>query len=77
MQLRDSDHGHDMTMIIYSFETFVEAVSTVRIHDFIAKKQSEYFKNKKNNLQSGEVLVVADFSENYSFLLQDSAQGFH
>ena len=25
----------------------------------------------------GEFLVIADFSENYSFVLQDAAQGFH
>jgi len=28
-------------------------------------------------LKAGEVLVVADFSENYSFVTQDSVQGVH
>jgi len=28
-------------------------------------------------LQAGEILVTADVSGNYSFILQDAAQGFH
>ena len=28
-------------------------------------------------MKTGEFLVTADFSENYSFILQDAAQGFH
>ena len=31
----------------------------------------------KLNLQPGVFQVIADFSENYSFVLQDEAQGFH
>ena len=31
----------------------------------------------KSTLQSGVFQVIADFSENYSFVLQDEAQGFH
>ena len=30
-----------------------------------------------NNLKPGEIVVSADFSENYAFVLQDAAQGFH
>ncbi|XP_044597202.1 uncharacterized protein LOC123273796 [Cotesia glomerata] len=33
------------------------------------------FSNYEKNLEVGQVLVVADFSENYSFLLQNSVQG--
>ena len=29
------------------------------------------------SLKVGEILVNADFSENYSFVLQDASQGFH
>ena len=32
---------------------------------------------RKATLKKGEFLVTADFSENYSFILQDAAQGFH
>ncbi|MCP3667236.1 MAG: hypothetical protein GY696_32870, partial [Gammaproteobacteria bacterium] len=49
----------------------------LRRHDFIAKKQSQFCSQRKNQLEDGEVLVVCDFAENYSFVLQDAAQGFH
>jgi hypothetical protein len=35
-----------------------------------------FLKELKCNLQSGEFLVLCDFAENYSFVLQDEAQGF-
>ncbi|XP_034240315.1 uncharacterized protein LOC117644795 [Thrips palmi] len=56
-------------------EKLVEAIPEVRQHDFIAKQQAEYFSNRRDNLEYGEVLVVADFSENYSFIIQDAVQG--
>ena len=31
----------------------------------------------KSSLQSGVFQVIADFAENYSFILQDEVQGFH
>ncbi|EFN62014.1 hypothetical protein EAG_10159, partial [Camponotus floridanus] len=46
-------------------------------HDFIAKEQSKFIFEKKNNLSDEEVLVQLDFSENYSFTVQDAAQAFH
>jgi hypothetical protein len=36
-----------------------------------------FLKELKCNLQSGEFVVLCDFTENDSFLLQDEAQGFH
>ena len=46
-------------------------------HSFFATQQSSYFAACKSNLKEGEVVVQADFSENYAFILQDAAQGFH
>ena len=46
-------------------------------HSFIAVQQSSYFSECKSHLKKGEVVVQADFSENYAFILQDSVQGFH
>jgi hypothetical protein len=34
-------------------------------------------KGKKYSLQDAEVIVLGDFSQNYSFTIQDTAQGFH
>ena len=31
----------------------------------------------KENLNFGNPVIVLDFAENYSFLIQDAAQGFH
>lgn len=46
-------------------------------HSFFATQQSSYFATCKSNLKESEVVVQADFSENYAFILQDAAQGFH
>jgi hypothetical protein len=47
------------------------------IHSFIATQQAMFFKELKSNLQSGEFVVLCYFTENYSFILQGEAQGFH
>lgn len=46
-------------------------------HDYIKNEQSSFFKTTKNNLKEGEFLVICDFSENYSFVLQDEVQSHH
>jgi hypothetical protein len=34
-------------------------------------------KETKSSLQDRQVIVLGDFSENYVFIVQDAAQGFH
>lgn len=46
-------------------------------HRFISKKQAKFFKEKTESLQLSECILVLDFAENYSFVVQDAAQGFH
>ena len=58
-------------------ESFCEKLELLLPHSFIAKQQASFYKDRKSTLQPGELLVTADFSENYSFILQDAAQGFH
>ena len=58
-------------------DMFCEKVEVLRLHAFIATQQASFFQECKSSLASGEVLVTADFSENYSFVLQDAAQGYH
>ena len=58
-------------------EQFCEKVELLRPHSFIASEQAAFYKDCKSKLVPGEMLVTADFSENYSFVLQDAAQGFH
>ena len=58
-------------------DLFCEKLEALRPHSFLAREQSSYFAARKSSLKLGEILVNADFSENYSFVLQDAAQGFH
>ena len=58
-------------------DTFCERLELLRSHSFIASQQAAFYAECKGSLKIGEFLVTADFSGNYSFVLQDSAQGFH
>jgi len=58
-------------------DSFCDKLELLRPHSFIAKEQASFYATRKTTLKAGEFLVTADFSENYSFVLQDSAQGFH
>ena len=54
---------------------FAERLKEVQRHGFIAKMQSVYMKQIKDGAMENEVIVVGDFAERYSFVLQDAAQG--
>ena len=54
-----------------------EKLKTLRPHHFIHSQQTSYYYTVKESLSPGEVLVVGDFSENYSFIYQDAVQGVH
>lgn len=58
-------------------ENFREKLLKLNPHSFITKKQTEFIKSRKLNLSSSEVMVNFDFSENYSYVVQDAAQAFH
>ena len=58
-------------------DVFMAALKKLQLHDFIAKNQAKFLAYKKENLTSGEFIVIADFSENYSFVVQDEVQSFH
>ena len=63
------------------FDDFIENLvgkfGKLTKHHYVAKKQAEFLKQMKENLKFGESVIVSDFAENYSFLVQDAAQGFH
>ena len=56
-------------------ETFVEDAPRVLQHHYTVEEQSKFYSITPENLKVGEVLVVADFFGNYSFVYQDSVQG--
>ena len=44
---------------------------------FVYCNTKQFFDQCKSSLNPGELVVCADFSDNYAFVLQDAAQGFH
>ncbi|XP_065085075.1 uncharacterized protein LOC135707233 [Ochlerotatus camptorhynchus] len=56
---------------------FTEKLDKLIYHDFIKNKQAEFLKTKKQTLEDGEVVVICDFFENYTFVLQDEVQSYH
>lgn len=47
---------------------------SLKTHDFIAKKQAENLEELKSNLKTGECVVLMDFAQNYSHVVQNSIQ---
>lgn len=58
-------------------ETFSEKLKKLNPHSYVTKKQTEFIKSRQLNLSPTEVMVNFDFSENYSYVVQDAAQSFH
>ena len=52
-------------------------IKSLTVHHYRAWAQSGYFSRLKDTVLDGEVVVQGDFAENYSFVVQDEAQGFH
>eukprot|EP00731_Ephydatia_muelleri_P030830 Em0022g344a len=52
------------------------SLSSLRTHEFIAKQQAAFLVEKKANLK-GEAVVIGNFAQKYSFVIQDAVQGFH
>lgn len=64
-----------------SVEEFIEVLvgklNKLIPHSFIAKSQSHYFKQLKETSNPSVAIISMDFSENYSFTIQEEAQGYH
>lgn len=58
-------------------ELLFDLLFRLRDYHFIAKDQTKYFINCKENVQPGEAVISGDFSENYNFIIQNSSQGYH
>lgn len=56
---------------------FVDKMDKLVTHDFICKEQSSFLNNKKDSFKQNEIIVLCDFAENYSFIIQNAAQGYH
>ena len=58
-------------------EEFSRKMEKLQLHDLIAKMQADFMRQKKQSLGQGEFLILADFSENFSIVIQDEVQSFH
>ena len=63
--------------VIEFIETACESVNNLRHHHFISKAQSTFLRSTKETLLPGTVIILMDFAENYSFVVQDAVQGQH
>lgn len=58
-------------------DEFITLMTSLKAHHFIAKNQSSHLNNLKNSLAEDTIIVILDFSENYSVVIQDEVQGYH
>jgi hypothetical protein len=70
----------ELVTIIKSAEELIESLLEkllLLLHSSTGTQQAMFLKELKFSLQSGEFVVLCDFDENHSFVLQDEAQWFH
>ena len=53
------------------------AVHDLAPHHYIAKYQASYLRHLKETIPENEAIILLDFAENYSFIIQDAVQGHH
>ena len=58
-------------------ESLVDKLNKLTKQSFIAKAQSSYLKQCKEDLKDDEVVILLDFAENYKFVIQDEVQSYH
>ena len=58
-------------------ESLVIAVGNLTTHHYVARNQSAHFVKCKEELDYETCVLVSDFSENFSFNIQDSIQGYY
>lgn len=56
---------------------FAEKMWKLLEHSFLAKRQSSFLQLKKQQLNEKEIIVIGDYSENFSCVAQDAPQGWH
>ncbi|KAI9560602.1 hypothetical protein GHT06_011551 [Daphnia sinensis] len=58
-------------------ERVVSVVQKLTTHHLIARNQSAFFVQSKEKTDRESCVLVSDFSENYSFIIQNSVQGYY
>ena len=70
-----------MKKVIDQADVFVEKL-TLKLqqlcrHHYISDKEGKFFKQLKENLKEEECLILLDFAENYSLMIQDEVHSHH
>ena len=58
-------------------DNFVEDILNMTEHHFISVSQKDFFTECKNNFYHDTGIFIMDFAENYTFISQNSNQGFY
>jgi hypothetical protein len=73
--------GNKLKNILCDSDDFIERVVSVvqklTTHHLIARNQSAIFLHSKERIDDESCVLVSDFFENYSFIIQDSVQGYY
>ena len=69
--------GQCMLLKLPYKQRLITCMDKLTAHSYIAKCQSKYLKNLKENLNDSECIVLGDFAENNKFIVQDEIQGYH
>ena len=69
--LSDSASIHDLIDMISN------SIDKLTCHSYIAKAQSSHLKLRKENVDENTIIVSVDFSENFTFIIQDEIQSYH
>ena len=67
----------DTTSLYSLIDMVVTSIDALTSHSYIAKAQSKYLKTRKENLDDTTVILLCDFAENFTFVIQDEIQSYH
>ena len=77
----DHTDGNKLETILVERDDYIEKivvlVNKLTTHHFVARNQSAYFVHSKENVVLETCVLVSDFLENFSFVIQDSVQGYY
>ena len=68
---------HDRFSYMELICTYVEMVETMSVHSFFASWNFLQYKECKNNLEEGEIIMVHDYAQNYLCKHQHEIQALH
>lgn len=52
-------------------------LTELQVHHYVSKKQAQYLRDLKATVPKHEAIILMNFAENYSFLVQDAPQSYH